>query len=67
LIIFFNYLPIHSVVFEKMSANSSEDIVDYRATCNELEWQTLPSAPVDKENRCLTTSFKTALFEVQHQ
>jgi hypothetical protein len=25
--------------------------------CNKSVWQTLPSSPVDKENRCLTTSF----------
>jgi hypothetical protein len=27
-------------------------------------WQTLPSSPVDKENRCLTTSFNQWLPSV---
>jgi hypothetical protein len=33
--------------------DSAGENVDYGATCNELEWQTLPTAPVDRDNRRL--------------
>jgi hypothetical protein len=48
-------------IIHKLCTGHMSNIVSYGVACNELVWQTLPIAPVDEENRRLTTSFKTAL------